>query len=201
MKCARILIVAFALLQSWTVFAQQVFQFHSNGVFGNGIACGSSVCIPTILVDVSTATTATGAQAFLVYHVFNFLTGVDMQGFGVIPAAAVTAHDAEQLILNVDTSTVPNYSNSICDPVTGCVRTAGGTVNVTIQRFNFIKTIQTSTSTSNSPFLTVHSTGTSESTSATMTGSVLGNSIVEVPQPPLGQIGMNHNVFITVQKQ
>jgi len=129
----------------------------------------------------------------LSYFLFTF-TGAQSFGFGTIPNASLSVLDTRTITLNTDTSTIAGFENDVCDINFVCNPGPGGVISGTWQKIAFSSFHGTFASQSTFGHVFVTNNGTSDTVSATVQLTVLGDSFSDV-----GNIGTNHNTGVTVQ--
>jgi hypothetical protein len=206
--------ISLTLLLTLTLCGPAVAQsgptFHANGNFADGFSCSPPAttveCISVSVFGPGGPTGIPGQTAtFLFYDDFIFdpNTGIPIQdtnGSGLIPNSAFQVHGKTDS-LNVDTSKVPNFDNEFCtfdqfgnptcNPAQGGIVTGTWNAIATLLNFQFSGTTRQVF-----PGVTFISTGTSNFKPALTSLSVLG----VVATNATGDIGQEHNTFITVQR-
>ncbi len=172
------------------------FHFVSEGDFGsvNWFTSDQFGNFSFGFLSANEGGSVTAPQVSLFYFIVRFTGGfccTFISGFGLIPSANLTGGTGmSALTLNTNTATDPNFF----------VFPAGSGGPISLQwkessAFEFSSTGTSELRFGNTTFRTI---GNSSSSSATVTGSVLGQVI---PQGAFGQMGTNHTVSIDVFRQ
>ena len=203
--------MAFALLLTLTLCGPaavaQSAAFHANGAFASDFfGCSltpTSIECPS--VGVSSGTTNGQKTTFLFYDLSIFdLAGNILQdsfGFGQIPNSAFQVHGQADS-LNVDTSTVPGFSNTICvfdsNGIPTCNPGPGGVVTGTWNVITNFKFRMTGTVSNIFPNMIFKSVGTTEDQSASASINVLGGMLAGLNGSAF--VGTNHDTSISVSR-
>ena len=172
------------------------FHFVSEGDFGNVnwfTVDSSSGTFTFGFLNVAEGGSVTAPQAFLFYGVFQCCTFGFREvsgGAGPIPAGDLTGGTGSAALrLNTNTANDPNFF---------VFAGSGGVVSVQWQENSGFEFSQSGTSVVQFGRNTFRTIGSSSSSSATVTGSVVG---VAIPRGAFGQMGANHTVTIDIFRQ
>lgn len=184
-----------SLVLSDTVTSSR-FHFVSEGDFGNVswfTVDSSSGTFTFGSLNVSEGGSVTAPRAFLFYEVFQCCTFGFREvsgGVGSIPAGDLTGGTGSAALkLNTNTANDPNFV---------VFAGSGGVVSVQWQENSGFEFSQSGTSLSQFGRTTFRTIGSSSSSSATVTGTVVG---VAIPRGAFGQMGANHTVTIDIFRQ
>jgi hypothetical protein len=138
-------IVTLALLMRPTLVPAQgnvLAHFQVNGLEADYSSCDANNICPLFSIGANTSGTA-GTQYFFFYSIYNYGNWpqvVVYDGFGQIPASAISiTGDSQLVVVNIDSSQIPGFTNSTCtfDADTGdgtCSDAPGGPINVSWQK-------------------------------------------------------------------
>jgi len=183
-----------------------VTKFQVNGLVTDYFACDTNGNNCTIYGLNANTSGTFGAQYFFMYDVVTTNSSgenVIYNGFGQIPANSVSQVGPSQVTVNVDTSQVPGFVNSVCtfDPVTGngsCASGPGGAINVSWQKTTvFTRSSSGTTRGTFAPNLIVNLNASSTISSASSSGTILGFNVISGGD---GDIGSGHDGEITIQR-
>jgi len=159
-----------------------VFHFVANGDFGNVSWSSNS--------SFGFASVSTGDTLGLFYSVFQFDPCCSAAGgVGRVPVSDFMGSGGGRLVLNTDTCADPGFLT---------FAGACGLVSIEFDKTSFFTGRNQGTSSQTFGDFTFHSAGTSESSSANATGTVVGFPITS---PNVGSMGMNHNVAVSISRQ
>ncbi|MCI0391247.1 MAG: hypothetical protein MOB07_21105 [Acidobacteria bacterium] len=173
----------------------KVSKFVGDGDFASAV-------LPTtnglIIVRVSRGGPPQDPQTILFYAVMQFFPPVfiSQSGEGVIPNDDLKVM-GQKVILNTDTSAIPDFTNTLCTPNENtCGPGTGGVISVEWNKSGDFS----SRSTGNSEFsfgnIVMRSVGTTHETSATAQGTALGTPF----QTEFAFIGTQHQVNLTFER-
>ena len=206
-----LLMVALVLLLTLTLCGPaavaQSSVFHANGAFADtfspcaipGLPGTSTVCM---IVEVSTASASGPTNLFYDLFILDNDTGISQEtsGNGTIPNSAFQVQ-GNRAALNVDTSTVANFVNTLCIVDNGgppnCSSVPGGVVTSTWTAITQIKSRMSGSNHITTPGTNFNITGTSTSHPAITNMNSLGVALANVA----GSVGTNHNTTISIFPQ
>jgi hypothetical protein len=192
--------------------AQNTVVNHAsaNGAFATGFAYGSDgtdvgFAVFRLVCSASTSFcaggTGTGQEStYFDYSIFP-PGGGEIFGEGFIPNGDLVGDTGlnanRHLTLKVDTSALPGFLNESCPDFSGlnCTSVSGGPITIDWQANNGNTFTKTGTFTSSNVNSTIKTTGNSESSDASVQGTLMG---IPFQDPAAGSISVNHGMFITI---
>lgn len=172
-------------------------RFMADGRQGFTSYCDSTRCS---YLDVSENALLSQPQAFLWLYTFDFSSGSFTFGYGAIPSSSLSGGGVGELRLDLDTSAVSTFALTSCSwsPYEYvCETVPGGPISIRLVRNGF-STSRTSGATSYTyGSYRVTMVGSSEGTSASATGTILGWPIAPGAYAGFGEF---HQMSLTVSQ-
>jgi hypothetical protein len=151
-----------------------------------------------VIVEVNRGGSPQNPQTSLFYAVTYYYPPLFTRrsGFGLIPNGDLKVI-GQKIVLNTDTSAIPDFTNTICTPnEEACGPGIGGVISVEWTKTNAFSESSKGISEFTFGGTTMRSVGSFSSTSASARGNALGT----VFQTSFGRVGTNHQVERTIER-
>ena len=151
-----------------------------------------------VFVEVNRGGSPQNPQTSLFYAVTYYYPPLFTRrlGMGLIPNGDLKVI-GQKIVLNTDTSAIPDFDNTICTPnESECGPGIGGVISVEWTKTNAFSESSKGISEFTFGGTTMRSVGSFSSTSASARGTALGTSF----QTSFGRVGTNHQVERTIER-
>jgi hypothetical protein len=198
-KMKKLLLAVVVLLPLALTAQTAHFKFTNDGAFAS---VSESTDLSTLNLQVSRGSTGGATSTNLLLTSFSFApdfsTATLVEIVGTIPNGAFSGDNTKSLTLNLDTSTLDptvtftescSLDFSQVDPIFTCTPLAAGTINLTFQENDIQRTrVLAFEQFQTSGPVTIHSHQRSDSGTANVQGTILGNTVSSAN----AQAGINH---------